>query len=87
MYSRLIAFLDSHNLIYTRQLVFQKGHSTVYPLVDITECIRKRFNKGEFAGGVLVDLQKAFDTVNHKLDHYVIRGCCNDWFIISLSYL
>ena len=89
MYSRLIAF-DWHNLIYARQFGFRKGHSTVHALIDITERIRKCLDKGDFADGVFVNLQKAFDTVDHKillsnLDHYGIRGCCNDLFRSCLS--
>ena len=39
----------------------------------------------QYACGVFVDFQKAFDTVNHdillnKLSHYGIRGSLNDWF-------
>ena len=56
MYSRLIAFLDSHNLIYARQLGFRKGHSTVHALIDITERFSKRLDKSKFAGGVFVNL-------------------------------
>ena len=39
---------------------------------------------------VFVELQKAFDTVDHqilfaKLNHYGIRGVSNDWFKSYLS--
>ena len=41
-------------------------------------------DKGSIGCGVFVDLQKAFNTVDHqvlltKLDHYGIRGVSNDW--------
>ena len=41
-------------------------------------------DKGNIGCGVFVDLQKAFNTVDHqalltKLDHYGIRGVSNDW--------
>jgi len=47
-------------------------------------------DKGMFSCGVFIDLQKAFDTVNHsiilhKLSHYVIRGRVNDCFSSYLS--
>ena len=85
MYPRLIGFLNQFNQIYTRQFGFRKSHSTTLTLINIVERVRESLDKGEFARGVFVDLQKAFDTVDHeilltKLSHYGIRGLANQWF-------
>ena len=90
MYARLIDFLTQFNQIYTRQFGFRKHHSTIHTLINIVERIRHNLDKGEFACGVFVDLQKAFDTVDHKillakLNHYGIRGPVNQWLKSYLS--
>ena len=90
MYSRLMSFLKHFNQIYSRQFGFRKAHSTINTLINIVERIRESLDVGKFACGVFVDLQKAFDTVDHeillsKLDHYGIRGIENDWFKSYLS--
>ena len=56
-----------------------------HALIEITETIRQALDNKKYVCGVFVDLQKAFDTVNHdilisKLDHYGIRGTANNWF-------
>ena len=90
MFNRIYNFLEKYNIIYKLQFGFRKKHSTNHALIDITETIRKALDNGKFACGIFIDLQKAFDTVNHtilinKLSHYGIRGIANNWFISYLS--
>ena len=85
MYSRLYKFLDKYNCLYKKQFGFRNSHSTNHALASITEDVRKVLDNDEFACGVFLDFQKAFDTVNHeiliaKLNHYGIRGIALDWF-------
>ena len=90
MFSRVYKFLDDYQCIYSLQFGFRSKHSTNHALIDITENIRKALDNKSFACGIFVDLQKAFDTVNHnillkKLDYYGIRGTVNDWFASYLN--
>ena len=90
MYLRLSSFLDINNLIYSLQFGFQQKYSTTHALINLTESIRQTLDEGSFGCGIFVDLQKAFDTVDHKillhkLEYYGICGICNDWLKSYLS--
>ena len=77
--TRLSKFLESNKCLFPNQFGFRNKYSTTHALIDITETIQKAIDNGEFACGVFLDLQKAFDTVNHtillkKLEHDGVRG-------------
>ena len=68
---------------------FRQKYSTTHALISLTEDIRKNIDEGNIGCGIFVDLQKAFDTVEHdlllaKLGHG-IRGFANEWFRSYLS--
>ena len=89
MCKRLYTFLNKNNVIYNLQFGFRQQYSTSHTLININENIRKALYYGNIGCGVFIDLQKAFDTVQHqillvKLNHCGIRGFSNDWFKLWL---
>ena len=85
MHSRLYDFLENSAILYDLQFGFRKKHSTDHALIDIIENIKEKLDKQVYSCGVFIDLEKAFDTVNHniliqKLNFYGVRGITNTRF-------
>ena len=90
MYKRLYHFLNVHEILYNLQFGFRASHSISHALVSLTESIKNSLDNKHFGCGIFINLQKAFDTVNHqtllnKLNHYGIRGKALAWFSSYLS--
>ena len=60
-------FLDKNNVIYRYQSGFRKFYSTDSCLSYLNNKIATGFESGRFTGMILIDLQKAFDTMNHDI--------------------
>ena len=60
-------FLDKHNILYKFQSGFRKNHSTDFCLSYLTDKISKGFDSGLITEVILIDLQKAFDTIDHNI--------------------
>ena len=90
MYNRMKDYIDKHNLLYSSQYGFRKGHSTQHAILDIVNEKKTNMNQGLFSCGVFIDLKKAFDTVDNsilldKRKHYGFGGIIKDWFSSYLN--
>ena len=82
IYIRIYSYLTKNNLIYSKQFGFRSNYSTNHALTSITENILSLLDQGQYVCDIFVDLEKAFDTVDHeilceKLNHYGVRGNVN----------
>ena len=67
MYTRLYNHLQENKILYSKQFGFQRGHSTDYAIIELVEQIYQNFEENKCTLGVFIDLEKAFDTVDHKI--------------------
>ena len=90
MVKRLTSFVNTNSLLYNYQFGFRKNYSTILALIDVIDDIYSHLENKDLVIGIYLDLQKAFDTVDHsillwKLHNYGIRGVMHSWFKSYLS--
>ena len=90
LYTRMYSFLEKNKLLNQNQFGFRQNHSTSHTLINLTETIKRQLDGKKLVAGVFIDLEKAFDTVNHsilcnKLKHYGFRGKINELILPFLS--
>ena len=64
---KITAFLENNGLLNKSQFGFRSKLGTNDILKETNDLISNALSKGNFVGAILVDLQKAFDTVNHEI--------------------
>ena len=84
MHKKLSSFLDKNKLIYSLQFGLRQNYSTSYALTHLTKTIKQSLDQRLSRCGIFVDLQKAFDIIDHeillgKLEHCGIEGITKKW--------
>ena len=90
VYNQLYQHLTGNNLLANEQSGFRALHSTLMSLLKNTDDLYSGLDNGQLVGLVLIDLEKAFDAVNHytlcqKLEDYGVLGRELSWFKSYLS--
>ena len=68
MYCRVYTYLCDEQLLSDHQFGFRKNHSTSWALIDVIDEIYQHLDGHDKVLGIYLDLQKAFDTI----DHYIL---------------
>ena len=84
VFDRLYKFLNKFNLLNNCQFGFRKFHNTSHALSAMTNFIYEKLNKKHNVVGLFIDLQKAFDVIDHdilikKIEHLGIKGSFLSW--------
>jgi len=84
IYSRISDFLSKHSILFSDQFGFRKYHSTELALIKFIDTITSSLDSKQYATSNVIDLRKAFDTVNfdillYKIENYGLRGHVNDY--------
>ena len=84
MANRVTSFFQKYSLFSSSQFGFLKNKSTTDALIHLTDHIYQALNVKNHHISILLDLKKAFDTVNisilaKKLDMYGVRGLPLEW--------
>ena len=79
VYIQMMNFIDKHKILFVYQYGSRKKHSTSLALIDIVDKIKFALDKNDYALDILLDITKAFDSINHdilitKLENYGFRG-------------
>ena len=86
--TQLVEYFNKKNLFFEYQSGFRSGYSTETCLINLTDHIKGEIKIGNMVGMVMIDLRKAFDTVDgsilvKKLSAMGVTSL--DWFRSYLS--
>ena len=90
VHKQLYDYMTKNSLFKNNQYGFRANHSTEYATMEFVDRAMYEIDNGKIPFTVLLDLSKAFDTLDHqillnKLKHYGIQGIYLKWFSSYLS--
>ena len=67
LYNRMVQFFVNRKLFASEQFGFRKKRSCVHAISTVTDYIREKIDKKSTGQACFIDLQKAFDTLDHSI--------------------
>ena len=87
---QFVTFLDNDNKLSQFQSGKRKNHSTETVLLSVTDDLLKAMDEKKISILVMMDMSKAFDSINHDMLLFKLRSLCVspsalEWFKSSLK--
>ena len=67
IHKQLASYFDEYGLFFPNQYGFRPKHSTEYAALELIDKIINEMDKNEIPIDILLDLSKAFDTIDHTI--------------------
>ena len=67
IYNRMNLFIEKYKLLYIKQYAFRINLSTTFALIDAIDLIKEKLDSKNCVIGLFLDIEKAFDCVNHTI--------------------
>ena len=67
IFSQIVDYMESNNLIHPSHHGFRSGHNTTTALAQMFEVWAEAFDEGQISAVLLLDLSAAFDVVDHGI--------------------
>ena len=79
VFEQLLNYMEDNKLFYEDQFGFRPGHSTEFASLRFVNTLFKQMDNFYIPTSILIDLSKAFDTLEHdimlsKLRYYGVSG-------------
>ena len=79
VFEQLLNYMEDNKLFYEDQFGFRPGHSTEFASLRFVNTLFKQMDNFYIPTSILIDLSKAFDTLEHdimlsKLRYYGVLG-------------
>ena len=90
MHTWLCNYLQENKILCSKQLGFQTGYSTDHAIIQLVGKIYGNFEENKYTLTMLIDLAKAFDTVDlrillRKMEIYGMGRITLKWFVNYLT--
>ena len=79
VYNQPSHLLEKEKILFKHQFGFKKNYFTDQAILELTDNLKMKIDSNEAICSIVLDLSKAFDTVNHQILPQKLYGIQDPW--------